>query len=134
MASRKFTEKEMDILRGCPYVLDVTPNVVFFSAEFKELFWNASQEGKRPYDFVKSIGIDPDILGETRLNGLKSLIKKEVKAGKGFRDLRTYREDFKKYTNSEMKIRFLEQQLEYKDQEIEYLKKIVLLEQEYSES
>jgi len=133
MASRKFTEEEMNTLRACPYVLDVMPNKVFFSAEFKELYWEAMQKGMRPYDIMKSHGVDPDILGKTRLSGLTSLIKRDGKAGEGFRDLNTYRMDFKKYTTPEVKINFLEQQLAYKNQEIEFLKKIVLLGEDYAE-
>jgi len=133
MASRKFTEEEMNALRACSYVLDVMPNTVYFSAEFKELFWNALQEGKRPRGIVTSLGVDPDILGKTRLDGLTGLVKRDGKAGKGFKDLTTYRVDFKKYTTPEMKIKYLEQQLAYKNQEIEFLKKIVLLDKGVSE-
>ena len=132
MAIREFSEEEMDTLRECPYVLDVTPKKVFFSAEFKELFWYALRDGKRPCDIAKSLGADPDILGKTRLNGLKGVIKREGEAGEGFRDLNTYRTDFKRHASPEAKIRFLEQQLAYKDQEIEFLKKIVSLGQEGS--
>ncbi len=39
MARKKFTEAEMDKLRSSPYVLEVSPNIVHFSAEFKERFW-----------------------------------------------------------------------------------------------
>jgi hypothetical protein len=134
MASKVFTEAEMDDLRACPYVLDVSQNIVHFSAEFKELFWNALQEGKRPRDIVIGLGVDPDILGENRVNGLKGMIKGEVKAGKGFRDLKTYNKDFKEYNDPEATIKFLERRLAYKDQEIEFLKKVVILGMEDSES
>ena len=127
MASRKFTEEEISALKECPYVLDVMPNTVYFSAEFKGLFWKALQKGDRPYDIVKSLGVNPELLGKSRLSGLTSLIKRDGKAGTGFKDLNTYRMDFKKHTTPEVKIKFLEQQLAYKNQEIEFLKKIVLL-------
>lgn len=39
MANRKFTEQEMLTLRNSKYVLDVSPSIVHFSAEFKKLFW-----------------------------------------------------------------------------------------------
>ena len=38
MANRKFTEQEMLTLRNSKYVLDVSPSIVHFSAEFKKLF------------------------------------------------------------------------------------------------
>ncbi|KLU63785.1 hypothetical protein DEAC_c43140 [Desulfosporosinus acididurans] len=85
MANKKFTQEEMNHLRSSPYVLDVSPSIVHFSAKFKELFWNSIQEEKEPRDIVIELGIDPDILGECRLTGLKGMIRNEVRAGKGFR-------------------------------------------------
>jgi len=134
MANKKFTEEEMNHLRASPYVLDVSPSIVHFSVEFKEVFWNGVQEGKELRDIVRELGIDPDILGENRVNGLKSMIRNEVRAGKGFRDLKTYGSYLTDYTNPEAKVRYLEQQLAYKNQEIEFLKKIVSLGQEGAES
>ena len=133
MASRLFTEEEMEKLRECPYVLDVLPSKIYFAAEFKELFWNALQEGRCPRDIVSTLGVDPDILGKIRLSGMTSTIKHEGKAGKGFTDVSAYRMDLKRYVNPEVKIKYLEQQLAYKDQEIAFLKKIVLMGKEGSE-
>ena len=40
MANKKvYTEQEMLTLRNSKYVLDVSPSIVHFSAEFKKLFW-----------------------------------------------------------------------------------------------
>ena len=127
MATRKFTKEEMDQLRKSPYVLDVGPNIVHFSVEFKMRFWGMLQENKPAREIIIELGIDPDILGKTRIEGLKGLIRKDGRAGKGFRDLNTYGEYLKEYTGSEYRIKKLEQQLAYKDQEIEFLKKIVSL-------
>ncbi|MBP2638880.1 MAG: hypothetical protein H6Q72_4787 [Firmicutes bacterium] len=85
-------------------------------------------------NIVLNLGIDPNILGETRLNGLKGMIRNEVKAGKGFRDLDTYNKYLDGYITPEGKIKYLEQQLAYKEQEIAFLKKIVSLGREDSES
>lgn len=134
MANKKFTEEEMNHLRASPYVLDVSPSIVHFSAEFKELFWNLILDGKEPKEIVIELGINPDVLGVNRVNGLKTMIRNEVRAGKGFRDLKTYGTYLKDYTDPEAKVKYLEQQLAYKDQEIEFLKKIVSLGREVSES
>jgi len=74
----------MSELRKSKYVLDVSPSIVHFSAEFKEEFWNALLQGKLPKDIVRSLGINPEILGESRLGGLKSMIRNEVKNGNGY--------------------------------------------------
>jgi len=127
MANKKFTKEEMNHLRASSYVLDVSPSIVHFSAEFKEKFWEGMLSKKALREIVIELGVDPDILGANRLNGLKAMIRDEVRAGKGFRDLKTYGTYLKGYTDPEAKVKYLEQQLAYKDQEIEFLKKIVSL-------
>ncbi|MEG1637887.1 MAG: hypothetical protein RR324_10280 [Cellulosilyticaceae bacterium] len=133
MANKKFNEEEMNHLRASSYVLSVSPSLVHFSVEFKKKFWEAILTGKAPRDVVIEMGIDPDILGTTRINGMKSMIRNEVKAGNGFRDLDTYNKYLDGYITPEGRIKYLEQQLAYKDQEIEFLKKIVSLGQEEKE-
>jgi hypothetical protein len=127
MANKKFTKEEMGRLRASEYVLDVSPSIVHFSAEFKRKFWDGVQVGKEPREIVMDLGIDPEILGVNRVSGLKTMVRNEVRAGKGFRDLRTYGTYYDVQTNPETKIKHLEQQLAYKEQEIEFLKKIVSL-------
>ena len=127
MANKMFTEEDMKYLRASPYVLDVSPSIVHFSAFFKELFWNALQEGKAPREIIVELGIDPDILGQHRLTGLRGMIQKEVQAGRGFRDLKTFGSYLEACADPVVKVKYLEQQLAYKNQEIEFLKKIVSL-------
>lgn len=130
MAKRNFTQDEMNHLQASPYVLDVSPTIVHFSAAFKKKFWEALLDGKKPRDIVSDMGLDPDIIGDTRISGLKSMIRDEYKAGKGFRDLTTFSQSVNQFMSAENKVKYLEQQLAYKDQEIEFLKKIVSLGQE----
>ena len=127
MSVKKFTYEEIMQLRASPYVLEASPKQVHFSAEFKEKFWAGIQEGKCAETVAAELGIDPEILGKNRLNGLRSIIRQEIKAGKGFRDLNTYKAYHEGCISPEAKIHYLEQQLAYKDQEIEFLKKIVSL-------
>ena len=130
MANRKFTEQEMLTLRNSKYVLDVSPSIVHFSAEFKKLFWEELSKGRLSREIL---WIDPNILGDSRINGLKTMIGNEVKKGNGFRDLNTYAQGCNGYLSAENRIKYLEMQLAYKDQEIEFLKKIVSLNPEAPE-
>lgn len=133
MAKKKFTEEEMNHLRASNYVLDVSPTIVHFSAQFKKEFWDAFIGGQKPRNIVMNLGIDPDILGDVRIAGLKGMIRNEVKAGNGFRDLETYQGTINGFMTPDAKIKVLEQQLAYKDQELSFLKKIVSLCQEGKE-
>lgn len=131
MANKKFTEQEMLTLRNSKYVLDVSPSIVHFSAEFKK--WEELSKGRLPHEIVLTLGIDPNILGDSRINGLKTMIGNEVKKGNGFRDLNTYAQGCNGYLSAENRIKYLEMQLAYKNQEIEFLKKIVSLNPEAPE-
>ena len=133
MARKKFTEEEMTLLKMSPYVLDINPSIVHFSAEFKRKFWEGVESKKELRAIVIELGIDPDILGETRVNGLKTMIRDEVRAGKGFRDLKTYGSYVDACANPEAKVKQLEQVIAYKNQEIEFLKKIVSLSRDVRE-
>ncbi len=133
MANKKFSEAEMKHLRLNQYVLEISPDTVYFSAEFKKKFWEAILKGKKLRDAIFDLGIDPDILGINRITGLKWTIKNNLETGKGFRDLHTYKKSLDRYRTPEHEIKYLEQQLAYKDQEIEFLKKIVSLGKEDSE-
>jgi len=134
MASKKFTEEEMDDLKANPYVLKVSPSAVHFSALFKEKVWNAMQQGMATRDAIAGLGIDPEILGATRISGIASTIRGEVRAGNGFTDLYTNGTHAKDYASIEVKARYLEQRLAYKEQEVEFLKKIVSLSKGAEES
>jgi len=134
MARKKFTDEEMSILKGSIYVLEVTPSMVHFSAEFKERFWDLIVSGKTPRKAIIELGINPDILGQSRVNGLKIMIGNEVKGGQGFKDIATTMTPNSSYVSLEAKVRYLEHKLAYKEQEIEFLKKIVSLGKEVVES
>ena len=127
MSTKIFTEAEMEELRASPYVQKVSSNQVFFSAVFKEELWKRINEGIHARDAIRELGIDPEIIGENRVAGLKAIVRKEAAAGNGFRDYLTFTSGTPRQMSDEAKIRFLEQQLEYKDQEIEKKKKIVSL-------
>ena len=107
MARRNFTEDELKHLRASSYILDVSPTIVHFSATFKKKFWEAFLDGKKPRDIISELGLDPDILGDSRISGLKAMIHNEYKAGKGFRDLTTFSQAVNQFMPVESKVKYL---------------------------
>ena len=102
MANRKFTEQEMLTLRNSKYVLDVSPSIVHFSAEFKKLFWEELSKGRLPREIISLLGQIQISWGIPELNGLKTMIGNEVKKGNGFRDLNTYAQGCNGYLSAEI--------------------------------
>ena len=132
MSYSKFTAEEIELLQAHPYIIEVTLRKVCFSKEFKELIWNRLQQGQDIHHIFDEFNIPCDLLGETRINGMKYQIRREGKAGQGFRDVHTQDYQNNGFKSPEKEIELLKQQLKYKDQEIEFLKKIVSLGQEES--
>ncbi|MDI9499097.1 MAG: hypothetical protein QM270_11530 [Bacillota bacterium] len=127
MARKAFTPEEMEQLKESPYVLKVTPRMVNFSAAFKEKYWEGVQSGQDPREVVKELGLDPEILGDTRLDGLKQTIQRDLKAGRGFRDVTKEAGEPGFGMSDAKRIEYLEAKLAYKEQEILFLKKIASL-------
>lgn len=73
------------------------------------------------------MGIDTNILGQARVNGIKRRIIRDVVIGKGFTEITS--ESCEKQTDRaltpEAKIRRLEHELAYTRQELEFVKKII---------
>lgn len=86
MAKKKFTQEEMAQLRSNPHTYKVTTCQIFFTAEFKERFYQLRQEGLPLDEVITTLGYNPDILGETRIDGISHLINKAVREGKGFHE------------------------------------------------
>ncbi|MCR5566405.1 MAG: hypothetical protein K6F61_06105, partial [Clostridiales bacterium] len=47
----------MAILKANPYVLEVTEDIIHFSASFKSSFWDRLQNGMKPPDIFRELGI-----------------------------------------------------------------------------
>ena len=127
MSKTKFTTEQMKLLRDHPYVIQISPNVVCFSKEFKEIIWTQMQRGRDIHEILEEYNLPCEILGETRIIGLKGMIRRAGKAGKGFSDVNSEACRSNGFKSPEKEIEFLKTQLMYKDQEIEFLKKIVSL-------
>lgn len=127
MKIKEFTEEEISQLRQSEYILDVTPQFVYYSAEFKERFYREYQEGKKPRKIIEGMGIDTSILGQTRINGIKRRVIRDVQIGRGFTEItgEAYTKRVGRPLTPEIKIRRLEHELAYTRQELEFVKKII---------
>ena len=129
MGVKRFTDEEKKILRGNPYTYKVTQCHLNFTAEFKELFWKEYSEGMVPTDILRNHGYDPEMLGETRINGIRLHIKAEFEKEGGFSNRRRQRNTSASKANHGAatlgeEIRELRNEVEYLRQEVEFLKKI----------
>ncbi len=126
MSRKKFTEEQIRALSDNPYTFKVTSSHIYFTAEFKQLFWEDHCHGLQASQILEQYGYDTDILGPIRVRSIAQRICREAEQAKGFSDGRpVFDPDAKTQHDSEAKIAKLEHEVKYLKQEIEFLKKTI---------
>jgi hypothetical protein len=122
-----FTDEQIAILKSNPNVAVVGREKVYFTAKFKEYFWTLyTKESMMPSEILRSVGIDPKILGSSRTRGMVANLKKEyAKRGRFIDVIRTMPPEVPRETTKEDEIARLSAEVEYLRQEREFLKKII---------
>ncbi len=128
--AKQITAEEREILLMSPYVEKVSSSNVSFTPEFKQIIYQDMLNGKTVRTILSEHGINPKILGNSRIWGIAATLKKAADREEGFIDLRN--ESKRKSVSPEkaieqkMKAKLwqLEHELAYTRQEVEFLKKI----------
>lgn len=128
--AKKFTQKEMAILKKNPYTSSVSESTLKFTKEFKEEFWRRYQAGERTKNIISDLGYNLDILGEARTVGIYQHIKREAYSETGFRDSSTRPDPKSKKGDfadlpSDQALTRMQHELLYMRQELDFIKKII---------
>ena len=123
----------MDHLRVNHCVKSITPNSIKFTEEFKRYFYQQRKSGRTVRSIFLECGIDPDVLGESRISGFCYTVNKQAKRESGFVDNR--QNNYRRPTRTgeetmETRIKQLEHELAYTRQEVEFLKKLQMADME----
>lgn len=125
---KKLTSEERDILRKSPHVSQIIGERISFTPEFKRMAYREMLDGKTLRTILFEHGINPDMLGDSRIWGIAEKLRKNADREEGFADRRkqNQRRPAKetKEQSLESKIEQLEHELAYTRQEVEFLKKI----------
>jgi len=78
-----FTPEQIEILRASPYVLDVSGNRLYFTVEFKERFWKEYQQGRMPGSILREMGLDVQMLGQSRVDSIAFHVRKQAESVEG---------------------------------------------------
>ena len=121
-----FTQEQVEHLRANHYVQSVSKSTIRFNEDFKRYFYQQRTSGKNAYQIFSDCGIDPEMLGESRIDGFCYTLNKYAKRATGFMDNRQNNYHHPSNTVSEThesRIKYLEYELAYTRQEVEFLKK-----------
>ena len=127
-----FTEEEIEKLKSNPYIKNITEKGITYTEEFRELFaTRIIINGEPPSTVLRSLGIEPKILGKGRVDALAYRARKFAKRSEGFKDTRkdnpkVGRQSTKDLTPEE-RINKLEHEKRVLKQENEFLKKMIYL-------
>lgn len=127
-----FTQEQIDRLKVNHYVRRISPSTISFTEEFKRYFCQKRLEGMPIRSIFLECGIDPDALGQSRIDGFNYTLNKRIKCDSGFKDHRehNYRRPVSTDKSTEGRIRQLEHELAYTRQEVEFLKKLQMADME----
>lgn len=126
MNNRRFTMEEIEVLKKNPYVKTAYTSRVSFTSDFKREYLTRHDAGESGREILRSLGIDPEILGDSRVWSLIGKFKNEVEQHGGFSDIRRSSEsDIQTATMEQLRV-----EVAYVKQEVEFLKKNIILDLE----
>ena len=127
MSRKVFTPEEVEMLRNNKFTFAVTPHILSFTKEFKELFWREYQAGAIPRQILEKYGYPSDVLGRKRIWGIAHVIKKQYHSPEGLHEgslPKSGKSSDQDARTTEERVKQLQGEVEYLRQELEFLKKI----------
>lgn len=130
---KKYTQKQIKELKSNPYTLQVDDKRIFFTIEFKKVFWTKYQAGMSPRAIFKELNYNLDYFGQKQIDSIVQRVKKEALAGEfteGYS--RNNRMKIKEPPNdiTPQNIKQMQNELLYLRQEVDFLKKVLKTEQD----
>ena len=119
-----FSDEDIKYLSQNPNVASITRTNITFTAEFKRRFYDAKKTGKSIRSILLENGIDPDILGESRIRKLSWRVNRMAKRESGVEDLRSQCKEQSIEQSEQERLVTLERKVHLLEAQIEFLKKI----------
>ena len=125
---KKYTQKQIKELKANPYTLQVSDKRIFFTIEFKKVFWTKYQAGMSPRAIFKELNYNLDYFGQKQIDSIVQRIKKEVLAGEfteGYQRSKRIKIKEPELLNPEQTLQQMQHEMLYLRQEVEFLKKVL---------
>lgn len=132
--NRDFTKAEIEILLKNKNIKNVSPKQITYQDTFKELFISEHNSGKLPRDIFIENGLDPEMLGQNRIDRCSVRWRLKANRPEGVRDIRKGNSGRNKVSKDELSIEdeliCLKHQNEYLKQENSFLRELRRLERQ----
>ena len=126
----KFTPEQMEQLAANPFTLNVTVYRISYTLEFKNLFLSHYENGETVMNIFRTLGYDPETLGENRIYGFARDLLNKVEAGEPLTEGPAHKPATKPVNTdyntmpSQQSVASMQRELTYLRQQVEFLKKI----------
>lgn len=136
MSAKPFTEEQLSILANHPYVAKVTSCSLTMTYEFKQLFMEETvKQGMTSRKIFAKVGLDADIIGESRIKTIGKRIRQEAASPEGLRPVKTVSEEekYNAFAKRDMEkatarnLKAMQEKISELEQEIYFLKKLSAL-------
>lgn len=130
---KKYTKKQIKELKQNPYTFKVDEQRIFFTVEFKKIFWRKYQAGMSPRAIFKELDYNLDYFGQKQIDSIVQRIKKEAMAGEfteGYSRNNRMKIKEPEEDISPQNIKQIQNELLYLRQEVDFLKKVLKKEKE----
>lgn len=127
MSRKLLSKEEIAELKQNPHVTGVSARSVNFSAEFKQIAYEAMMRGENLASVLETYGINTGVLGEVRIRGMAQRLYQFAEREEGFRSQKGQKKRNKEEVeeaNLRKRMQRLENELAYTRQEVEFLKKM----------
>ena len=114
-------------------VLLIDEQRIFFTVEFKKIFWRKYQAGMSPRAIFKELDYSLDYFGQKQIDSIVQRIKKEAMAGEfteGYSRNNRMKIKESEEDISPQNIKQIQNELLYLRQEVDFLKKVLKKEKE----
>lgn len=125
---RKYTQKQIKELKSNPYTLKVDNQRIFFTIEFKKVFWTKYQAGMSPRVILKELNYSLDNFGQKQIDSIVQRVKKEALAGEfteGYSRINRIKINEPSSDITPQNIKRMQNELLYLRQEVDFLKKVL---------
>ena len=123
-------QQEVEALRRNPYVKEANSCTVTFTEDFKQLAYEQKCLGVPVAETMETCGIDPKVLGVSRVKGFAYTLGKYARQGRGFADRRTgtwQRQQNNDEEDAAVRLVRLEKELARIRQEVAFLKRLQMV-------
>ena len=130
---KKYTKKQIKELKNNPYTLQIDEKRIFFTIEFKKVFWTKYQAGMSPRKILKELNYNLEYFGQKQIDSITQRVKKEALNGEfteGYSRINRMKIKEPEGEITPQNIKQMQHELLYLKQEVDFLKKVLITEKD----